>query len=205
MLVGMLAGAVLMAAGGGDAGLATLVGTQAVAIQNQLRYSRGRGQEADRDSSSAWPLCALNTSKSRTDPGSVAMTRSSVPGCIPFSAFFAFRSGIGQVNPLASSSVSVSSAMARKDSSWRCQRRASLIAKPSSVALIGARLPGTQQYAICHAYLARPKGWRSKSSNSSAFNRPATSAPASNWSARSRFRWCRSTICSSMVPSVTSR
>ena len=48
MLVGMLAGAVLMAAGGGDAGLATLVGTQAAIMQNQLRYSRGREQEADR-------------------------------------------------------------------------------------------------------------------------------------------------------------
>ena len=48
MLVGMLAGALLMAAGGGDAGLATLVGTQAAAMQNQLRYSRGREQEADR-------------------------------------------------------------------------------------------------------------------------------------------------------------
>ena len=48
MLVGMLAGALLMAAGGGDAGLATLVGTQAAMMQNQLRYSRGREQEADR-------------------------------------------------------------------------------------------------------------------------------------------------------------
>ena len=48
MLVGMLAGAVLMAAGGGDAGLATLVGTQAASVQNQLRYSRSREQEADR-------------------------------------------------------------------------------------------------------------------------------------------------------------
>ncbi|MCY3821592.1 MAG: M48 family metalloprotease [Gammaproteobacteria bacterium] len=49
MLVGLLAGAVLMAAGGGgDAGLATMVGTQAAAVQNQLRYSRSREQEADR-------------------------------------------------------------------------------------------------------------------------------------------------------------
>ena len=48
MLVGMLAGALLMAAGGGDAGLATLVGTQAAMMQNQLRYSRAREQEADR-------------------------------------------------------------------------------------------------------------------------------------------------------------
>ena len=48
MLAGLLAGAVLMAAGGGDAGLATMVGTQAAAVQNQLRYSRSREQEADR-------------------------------------------------------------------------------------------------------------------------------------------------------------
>ena len=48
MLVGMLAGAVLMAAGGGDAGFAALVGTQAAAMDNQLRYSRSREQEADR-------------------------------------------------------------------------------------------------------------------------------------------------------------
>lgn len=49
MLVGLLAGAVLMAAGGdSDAGLATMVGTQAAAMQNQLRYSRTREQEADR-------------------------------------------------------------------------------------------------------------------------------------------------------------
>ena len=49
MLVGLLAGAVLLAAGGGsDAGLATMVGTQAAAMDNQLRYSRSREQEADR-------------------------------------------------------------------------------------------------------------------------------------------------------------
>ena len=48
MLAGLLAGAVLMAAGGGDAGLAAMVGTQAAAVQNQLRYSRSREQEADR-------------------------------------------------------------------------------------------------------------------------------------------------------------
>ena len=49
MLVGLLAGGLLMAAGGGsDAGLATMVGTQAAAVQNQLRYSRSREQEADR-------------------------------------------------------------------------------------------------------------------------------------------------------------
>ncbi len=49
MLVGLLAGAVLMAASGDvDAGLATMSGTQAAVLQNQLRYSRSREQEADR-------------------------------------------------------------------------------------------------------------------------------------------------------------
>ena len=49
MLVGVLAGAVLMAASGDpDAGLATMVGTQAASVQGQLRYSRSREQEADR-------------------------------------------------------------------------------------------------------------------------------------------------------------
>ena len=49
MLVGLLAGAVLMAASGdADAGLATMVGTQAASVQGQLRYSRSREQEADR-------------------------------------------------------------------------------------------------------------------------------------------------------------
>lgn len=48
MLAAMLASAALMATVGGDIGLATLAGSQAVAQQNQLRYSRAREREADR-------------------------------------------------------------------------------------------------------------------------------------------------------------
>ena len=48
MLAAMLASAALMATVGSDVGLATLAGSQAVAQQNQLRYSRAREREADR-------------------------------------------------------------------------------------------------------------------------------------------------------------
>ena len=48
MLVGFLAAAILAITAGGDAGMAAMAGTQAAAMQNQLRYSRGREQEADR-------------------------------------------------------------------------------------------------------------------------------------------------------------
>ena len=48
MLLGMIAGVALAAVGGGDAGMAAMMGTQAAAMQNQLRYSRTREQEADR-------------------------------------------------------------------------------------------------------------------------------------------------------------
>ncbi len=48
MLVGFLASAILAMTVGGDAGMAAMAGTQAAAMQNQLRYSRGREQEADR-------------------------------------------------------------------------------------------------------------------------------------------------------------
>ena len=48
MLVGFLATAILAMTVGGDAGMAAMAGAQAAAIQNQLRYSRGREQEADR-------------------------------------------------------------------------------------------------------------------------------------------------------------
>ncbi|MDV6317865.1 M48 family metalloprotease [Chromohalobacter sp. HP20-39] len=44
----MLIGMVLAAGGAGDAGLATMVGTQAAFIQDQLAYSRRFEQEADR-------------------------------------------------------------------------------------------------------------------------------------------------------------
>ena len=48
MLLGMIAGVALAAAGGSDAGMAAIMGTQAAAMQSQLRYSRTREQEADR-------------------------------------------------------------------------------------------------------------------------------------------------------------
>ena len=48
MLLGMLAGIALGAVGGGDAAMAAMMGTQAAAMQHQLRYSRTREQEADR-------------------------------------------------------------------------------------------------------------------------------------------------------------
>ncbi|MFW5824334.1 MAG: M48 family metalloprotease [Marinobacter sp.] len=45
---GIIAGIVLTAVTGSDAGLATIVGTQAMSIQNMLSYSRAHEQEADR-------------------------------------------------------------------------------------------------------------------------------------------------------------
>lgn len=45
---GMLAGLVLAATVGGDAGTAAMATSQAAAIENQLRYSRSNEQEADR-------------------------------------------------------------------------------------------------------------------------------------------------------------
>ena len=47
-LAGMLAGVILAATAGGDAGLAAITATQAAALQNRLRYSRLHEQEADR-------------------------------------------------------------------------------------------------------------------------------------------------------------
>lgn len=47
-LAGFLAGMVIAAGGGGSAGLATMAGTQAAAISDQLAYSRRFEQEADR-------------------------------------------------------------------------------------------------------------------------------------------------------------
>lgn len=47
-LAGLLAGLVLMATVGGDAGLAALSASQAAAQNSALRYSRGNEQEADR-------------------------------------------------------------------------------------------------------------------------------------------------------------
>jgi predicted Zn-dependent protease len=48
LMAAMLAGIVAAAAGAGDAGIAAIAGTQAAAIQNQLRFSRQNEQEADR-------------------------------------------------------------------------------------------------------------------------------------------------------------
>lgn len=48
VLAAMLAGIVMAAAGAGDAGIATIAGTQAAAIQEQQRFSRSNEQEADR-------------------------------------------------------------------------------------------------------------------------------------------------------------
>ena len=47
-LAGMLAGLVAVAAGGGDAGVAAIAGSQAAAQDASLRYSRQHEQEADR-------------------------------------------------------------------------------------------------------------------------------------------------------------
>ena len=47
-LLGMLTGALIVAAGGGEAGLATVTAAQALAQGEALRYSRGREKEADR-------------------------------------------------------------------------------------------------------------------------------------------------------------
>jgi predicted Zn-dependent protease len=48
VMAAMLAGIIAAAAGAGDVGMATIMGTQAAAIQNQLRFSRQNEQEADR-------------------------------------------------------------------------------------------------------------------------------------------------------------
>ncbi len=48
MLAGMIAAIMIGAMGGGDAGIAAVSGVQAASQANQLRYSRGREQEADR-------------------------------------------------------------------------------------------------------------------------------------------------------------
>lgn len=47
-LAGLLGSLLIIAAGGGDAGMAALTATQAAAIDNQLKYSRIHEQEADR-------------------------------------------------------------------------------------------------------------------------------------------------------------
>ena len=48
MMAALLAGIVLAAGGGGDAGIGVIAGTQAAAIREQRRFSRQNEQEADR-------------------------------------------------------------------------------------------------------------------------------------------------------------
>ncbi len=47
-MAGLLAGAIIMATGGGEAGMAAITASQAAAQSQMLRYSRGREAEADR-------------------------------------------------------------------------------------------------------------------------------------------------------------
>ena len=61
VLAAMLAGIVMAAAGAGDAGIATIAGTQAAAIQEQTRFSRANEQEADR-------IGMINLAKAGYDP-----------------------------------------------------------------------------------------------------------------------------------------
>jgi len=61
MMTAMLAGVILAAAGGGDAGIAALASTQAAAIQEQRRFSRQNEQEADR-------IGLLNLDRAGYDP-----------------------------------------------------------------------------------------------------------------------------------------
>ncbi|MDE1462343.1 M48 family metalloprotease [Spartinivicinus poritis] len=65
MLAATLASVVLLAAGGGDAGLAAIASTHAAALQNQLSYSRQHEQEADR-------IGIQNLVKAGMDPRSMA-------------------------------------------------------------------------------------------------------------------------------------
>jgi predicted Zn-dependent protease len=61
VMAAMLAGIVMAAAGAGDAGIATIAGTQAAAIQEQARFSRQNESEADR-------IGILNLEKAGYDP-----------------------------------------------------------------------------------------------------------------------------------------
>lgn len=61
VMAAMLAGIVAAAAGAGDAGIATIMGAQAAAIQEQRRFSRQNEQEADR-------IGLLNLERAGYDP-----------------------------------------------------------------------------------------------------------------------------------------
>jgi predicted Zn-dependent protease len=64
-MAGLLGGLVLVATGAGDAGIATMMGTQAAVQQNQLRFSRQNEQEADR-------IGMQNLERSGMDPNATA-------------------------------------------------------------------------------------------------------------------------------------
>lgn len=64
MMAALLGGIIVAAAGAGDAGIAAIASTQAAAIQEQLRFSREKEQEADR-------IGMLNLEKSGYDPRSM--------------------------------------------------------------------------------------------------------------------------------------
>lgn len=61
VMAALLAGVVMAVAGAGDAGVATIFGSQAAAIQSQLAFSREREQEADR-------IGLINLQKAGYDP-----------------------------------------------------------------------------------------------------------------------------------------
>ena len=64
-MAGLLGGLVAVAAGAGDAGMAAIMGGQAVAMDSQLRYSRQHEQEADR-------VGMQNQAAAGMDPGGAA-------------------------------------------------------------------------------------------------------------------------------------
>ncbi|MCU1750614.1 M48 family metalloprotease [Pseudomonas sp. 6D_7.1_Bac1] len=64
MMAALLGGIIAAAAGAGDAGFAAIASTQAAAIQEQLRFSRQKEQEADR-------IGMLNLEKAGYDPRSM--------------------------------------------------------------------------------------------------------------------------------------
>lgn len=64
-MAGLLAGIILAATAGGDAGMAAMTMTQAAALESQLRYSRQNEQEADRQG-------MRTLYESGRDPGAVA-------------------------------------------------------------------------------------------------------------------------------------
>ncbi|MGB1867890.1 MAG: M48 family metalloprotease [Porticoccaceae bacterium] len=64
-LAGLLASLVIAATAGGDAGMAAITSAQALAMNNQLRYSRSNEQEADR-------MGLQTMERANRDPGAVA-------------------------------------------------------------------------------------------------------------------------------------